>query len=126
MPAAIMGASNASFEAGAPSPTGTTGAAAHEHRLSSSNLEHLMAGVDLLLAILQAAPWVTLLVTTSCELNCQAEDCFLPHGLTTPRQVDLADATQTAAVRLGDRLRLTKEFKFTPETAATWCAFASW
>lgn len=119
IPAAIMSALNASFEAGTTSPTQQLlTLLAHQHLLLIiDNLEHLMAGVDLLLAILQAAPRVTLLVTTREQLNCQAEDRFLLNGLTTPHQSDLVHATQTAAVRLFcDRAyRLTKEFKLTKQ-----------
>lgn len=119
IPAAIMSALNASFEAGTTSSTQQLlTLLAHQHLLLViDNLEHLMEGIDLLLAILQAAPRVTLLVTTREQINCQAEDRFVLNGLTTPRQPDLAHAAQTAAVRLFcDRAyRLHKEFKLTEQ-----------
>lgn len=119
IPVAIMDAMQVNLAAGATSPIDQllTLLAPQHLLLVIDNLEHLMDGVDLLLAILQVAPQVTLLVTSREQLNCQAEDRFLLTGLTTPTQSDLAHAAQTAAVRLFcDRAyRLTKEFKLTPQ-----------
>ncbi len=117
IPLAIMTAVGANPAAGATAPLQQLlTLLAHQHLLLViDNLEHLMEGVDLLLAILQAAPQVTLLVTSREQLNCQAEDRFLLAGLTTPTQPDLAHAAQTAAVRLfcERAYRLNKEFKLT-------------
>ncbi|MFN8440642.1 MAG: BTAD domain-containing putative transcriptional regulator [Caldilineaceae bacterium] len=119
LPVAILDTLQVNLAAGSTSPTNQLlTRLAHQHMLLViDNLEHLMEGVDLLLAILQAAPSVTLLVTSREQLNCQAEDCFLLTGLTTPTQSDLAHAAQTAAVRLFcDRAyRLDKEFKLTAQ-----------
>lgn len=117
IPLAIMTALGATLAAGATAPLQQLlTLLAHQHLLLViDNLEHLMEGVDLLLAILHRAPQVTLLVTSREQLNCQAEDRFLLAGLTTPTQPDLAHAAQTAAVRLfcERAYRLTKEFKLT-------------
>lgn len=119
IPVAILDALQVKLAAGATSPTAQLLALlAHQHLLLViDNLEHLIQGVEILLAILQAAPRVTLLVTTREQLNCQAEDCFLLTGLTTPTQPDLVHAAQTAAVRLFcDRAyRLNKAFKLTAQ-----------
>lgn len=119
IPVAILDAMRVNLVAGATSPTDQllTHLAPQHLLLVIDNLEHLMDGVELLLAILQAAPRVTLLVTSREQLNCQAEDRFLLTGLTTPTQRALAHAAQTAAVRLFcDRAyRLTKEFKLTAQ-----------
>lgn len=121
IPAAIMDALGASFVTGATSPTQQLFAllAKRELLLVIDNVEHLMDGVALLLEVLQAAPQVTLLVTTREQLNCQAEDLFTLQGLATPPQWDLIHAGQYAAVRLFcDRAyRLTKHFKLTTENS---------
>lgn len=92
------------------------------------NFEHLMAGVDLLLAVLQAAPHVTLLVTTREQLNCQAEDSFRLEGLATPAQIAQDDAGQYAAVRLFcERAnRLNKSSNSPRKIVWRWCASANW
>lgn len=77
----------------------------------------MIEGVDLLLEILQAAPAVTLLVTTREQLNCQAEDLFHLNGLAMPSHADLAQASHAAAVRLfcERTYPLNKDFKLTAE-----------
>jgi predicted ATPase/DNA-binding SARP family transcriptional activator len=118
IPAAILGAMNADL-AGSAAPTTQLlqFLARQKLLLVIDNLEHLLDGVDLLLTILQAAPGVTLLVTTREQLNCQAEDCFILSGLATPAQSNLAEAGQYAAVRLFCECayRLHKNFKLTAE-----------
>ena len=118
IPAAILAAMNADL-AGSAAPTTQLlqFLARQKLLLVIDNLEHLLDGVDLLLAILQAAPGVTLLVTTREQLNCQAEDCFILSGLATPAQSNLAEAGQYAAVRLFCECayRLHKNFKLTAE-----------
>ena len=81
------------------------------------NFEHLMDGVDLLVALLQRAPKVVLIVTSRERLNLQAEDLFELQGLPTPVCLTDADAPRFAAVRLfADRAhRLDKHFKLTAE-----------
>ncbi len=81
------------------------------------NFEHLMAGVDLLVALLQQAPAVLLLVTSRERLNLQAEDLFELQGLPVPGSSTDAAATDFAAIRLFvDRAhRLDKQFKLTAE-----------
>ncbi|MFN8443579.1 MAG: BTAD domain-containing putative transcriptional regulator [Caldilineaceae bacterium] len=123
IPTAIMEALGMSFVAGntAPRQQLFTLLAKRQLLLIIDNLEHLMQGVAFLLELLQAAPNVTLLVTTRQQLNCQAEDLFVLHGLATPTHVDLAQIgghsqgqiSQYDAVRLFcDRAyRVSKEFK---------------
>ena len=119
IPGAIMDALGASFAAGATSPMRQLLQVLSPQKMLIiiDNFEHLMAGVDLLLAILQAAPHVTLLVTTREQLNCQAEDTFRLEGLATPTQITQDDAGHYAAVRLFcERAnRLNKSFKLSAE-----------
>jgi len=79
------------------------------------NFEHLMAGTDLLLALLQQAPNLMLLVTSRERLNLQAEDLFELQGLPVPTTSTDVSAPHCAAVRLFvDRAhRLDKHFKLT-------------
>ncbi|MCE7980262.1 MAG: hypothetical protein DYG89_03655 [Caldilinea sp. CFX5] len=119
IPATIMAAMNATLGAGGASPTQQLlqVLAPQKALLLIDNLEHLIDGVDLLLALLQAAPAVTLLVTTREQLNCQAEDIFLLSGLATPKASALAEASHYAAVRLfcERAYRLHKSFKLTAD-----------
>jgi predicted ATPase/transcriptional regulator with XRE-family HTH domain len=72
------------------------------------NFEHLLAGADLLSAILERAPHITVLVTSQERLDLQAERLFDvdglacpsedPHGLATPHS--LADLADYSAVQL--------------------------
>lgn len=118
IPATILGAMGADL-AGSAAPTTQIlqFLARQKLLLVIDNLEHLLDGVDLLLAVLQAAPGVTLLVTTREQLNCQAEDSFTLNGLATPTETSLAEAGHYAAVRLfcERAYRLDKQFKLTPE-----------
>ena len=50
------------------------------------NFEHLLGGVELLLAILQEAPGVSLLVTSRVALQTQAEDILTLRGLALPAE----------------------------------------
>ena len=119
IPAAIMEALGLRFVPGAIPPTQQLLAALGKRQmlLIIDNLEHLLEGVDLLLELLQAAPGVTLLVTTREQLNCQAEDLFVLHGLATPTSQQVNQASHYTAVRLFcDRAyRLDKSFKLTAE-----------
>ncbi|MEZ4731314.1 MAG: BTAD domain-containing putative transcriptional regulator [Caldilineaceae bacterium] len=118
IPATILGAMGADL-AGSAAPTTQLLQFLGRQKLLLviDNLEHLIEGVDLLLAILQAAPAVTLLVTTREQLNCQVEDSFALNGLATPTQTSLAEAGHYAAVRLfcERAYRLNKNFKLTAE-----------
>lgn len=102
IPAAIMDALGLTFESNATSSAQQlfTTLANRHMMLVIDNFEHLIDGVEFLLELLQAAPKITLLVTTREQLNCQAEDLFELSGLAVPNQVDLAEASQYAAVRL--------------------------
>lgn len=79
------------------------------------NFEHLIAGADLLLALLQQAPNLMLLVTSREQLNLQAEDLFDLQGLPVPETSEEAAVLHYAAVRLFvDRAqRLDKRFHLT-------------
>lgn len=81
------------------------------------NFEHLINGVDLLVALLQHAPKAVLIVTSRERLNLQAEDIFELQGLPVPPNSTDASAPHFAAVRLFvDRAhRLDKQFKLNAE-----------
>jgi DNA-binding SARP family transcriptional activator/predicted ATPase len=118
IPATILGAMGADLTGSASSTTQLLQFLGRQKLLLViDNLEHLMEGVDLLLAILQAAPGVTLLVTTREQLNCQVEDSFALSGLATPTETTLTEAGHYAAVRLfcERAYRLDKHFKLTAE-----------
>ncbi|HEX9373680.1 MAG TPA: hypothetical protein VF897_21880 [Roseiflexaceae bacterium] len=76
--------------------------------LMLDNFEHLLAGADLVSAILARAPWVTIQITSRERLNLQAEWLFDvdglayppedPHGAVVPHS--LADLTDYSAVQL--------------------------
>ena len=68
------------------------------------NLEHLLAGVDLLPAILAAAPGVTLLVTSRERLAVQAEWLLTVGGLSLPEDTAVA-AAATAVQLFAERAR---------------------
>ena len=76
--------------------------------------------LDLLLAILDHAPQVVILVTSRARLNLQSEDILLLKGLSVSDTEDLDGAAQSAAVRLFcDRAhRLQKSFRLDEENAA--------
>ena len=122
IPAAIMAAMNATWDANAASPEEQLikRLASQRLLLIIDNIEHLMPAVDLLLAILQSAPGVTLLVTSREQLNCQSEDIFRLSGLATPALVTLEEASKYAAVRLfcERAYRLHKTFKLTEENCS--------
>ncbi|HEU5102990.1 MAG TPA: AAA family ATPase, partial [Roseiflexaceae bacterium] len=89
------------------------------------NFEHLLAGADLLLAMLERAPHLTLLVTSRERLNLQAEWLFDvdglafppedPHGSAAPQSLaDLADYSAAQlfvqrAMQVQPRLSLSEE-----------------
>lgn len=82
------------------------------------NFEHLIDGVDLLLALLQKTPNVVLIVTSRERFNVQVEDLFTLRGLPVPNaEVEHSAAARFDSVRLFvDRAhRLDKRFKLTPQ-----------
>lgn len=84
------------------------------------NFEHLMAGVDLVAEILQAAPGVKILVTSRERLNLQAETVFQVGGMAYPDPEQAAQAADYTAVRLfidGVR-RVQPDFPLTPDALA--------
>jgi len=64
------------------------------------NFEHLLAGTALVLAILQQAPGVQLLVTARERLNLPGEQLYTVHEMAYPLPSTLAVAQTAAAVRL--------------------------
>jgi predicted ATPase/DNA-binding CsgD family transcriptional regulator len=66
--------------------------------LIMDNFEHLLEGVDLVSAILQAAPGVQVLVTSRQTLNLHAETVYSLDGLPLPENVE--DAPDYDAARL--------------------------
>ena len=83
------------------------------------NLEHVIdGGAELLLAILQAAPDIVLLVTSREVLNVQEEDVFQLRGLPYPDMNTDEDADRYPAVRLfADRAhRINKDFGLSDNT----------
>ena len=81
------------------------------------NLEHLMAGIDILAEILSHAPLVSLLVTSREELPLQAADVFLLHGLAVPPPALVSEAKRYEAVRLfADRAKRVDKSFYLDET----------
>ena len=76
--------------------------------------------LDLLLALLDRAPQVVILVTTRAQLNLQSEDIFMIQGLSVPATGELHEAAQSGAVRLFcDRAhRLQKDFRLSEGNVA--------
>ena len=64
------------------------------------NFEHLSAGSELLIEILQAAPRVRILVTSRERLHLQVEQLFPIRGLTYPEGNSVAESTSFPAVEL--------------------------
>ena len=69
------------------------------------NFEHLMAGVDELMEILQRAAGIQVIVTSHESLNLQAEWVFEAQGLATPEPGPVHRAPPTAVVLFVQRLR---------------------
>ncbi len=97
-----------------------------EQLLVLDNFEHLMAGVQLLVTMLEAAPRLTLLVTTRAALHLRAEQCYLLAPLDLPGNHDPSAVSTAPATALfiaraaahGPRLRLTRS---SAEAIATVC-----
>lgn len=64
------------------------------------NFEHLLTGVDLVVDLLEAAPQVTIIVTSREHLNLRGEHQYVVHGLSYAPHAPLAEAAGAAAVRL--------------------------
>jgi predicted ATPase/DNA-binding SARP family transcriptional activator len=71
-----------------------------EMLLVLDSFEHLLAGVEHLLEILQQAPDVKILVTSRELLNLRAEWLLEVNGLAFPRQADAKEARAFSAVQL--------------------------
>ena len=64
------------------------------------NLEHLMAGSELLIDLLKAAPQLVMLVTSREEIPVQSADLFRLRGMAFPATTDDPRAAQYESVRL--------------------------
>jgi predicted ATPase len=60
-----------------------------ESLLVIDNFEHLLSGVDLLLALLRGSPGLNILTTSRTALGAQIEQCFPLTGLTFPAETGL-------------------------------------
>lgn len=123
---AILDVLGVAAESGGLSPQDRLLAALHPSALLLilDNVEQLLAQeqdadpfLNLLLAILDQAPRVVILVTSRAQLNLQSEDLFLLPGLSVPASADLRQAAHSASVRLFcDRAhRLQKSFRLDEE-----------
>jgi len=85
------------------------------------NFEHLPAAIDLVLALLERAPRVKLLVTSRQRLALQAEYVLDLAGLPVPPGDAVADVAEYAAVRLFvERARQARaDFALSPATASS-------
>jgi predicted ATPase len=64
------------------------------------NCEHLLAGMELVAALLRAAPGVKVLATSRERLNLQQEQLYPLHGFDVPECEDLEDVNTCTAARL--------------------------
>ncbi len=64
------------------------------------NFEHLIDGADLVAEIIEAAPRVTILATSRERLHLQSEHPYVLGGLAFTSRATLAEAAESAAVRL--------------------------
>lgn len=64
------------------------------------NIEHLLAGVDLIAEILARAPTLKLLVTSRERLNLQSEWVFVVQGLAVPPAGEIAGAEEYPSIQL--------------------------
>jgi predicted ATPase/DNA-binding SARP family transcriptional activator len=85
------------------------------------NFEHLLAGADLLVALLEAAPQVIVLVTARERLNVQQEWLFPVEGLPQPATTDLVQLAENDAVQLfvQSARRLSPDFTLTAANGAS-------
>ena len=64
------------------------------------NFEHLLEGVELVTAMLEAAPHLKIVVTSRARLNVQSEQLFRLNGMDFPTWETLEDALEYSAVKL--------------------------
>ena len=64
------------------------------------NLEHLLPGIEVLVELLEFAPYVKLLVTSREQLSLRAEWVFEIHGLPVPSHLDLNKLDSNSAAAL--------------------------
>ena len=64
------------------------------------NLEHLLAGIEVLVELLEVAPSIKLLVTSREQLSLRAEWVFEIHGLPVPAYLDLNKLDSNSAATL--------------------------
>jgi predicted ATPase len=64
------------------------------------NFEHLMAGVNFLVELLEHCPGLKVLVTASVQLNLRSEHLFTLLGLPIPAEVCLSEADGYGSIRL--------------------------
>ena len=90
-----------------------------EMLLILDNFEHLMAGRQLLLSILQAAPLVKLVVTSRESLNLKSEWLYDIEGLPYPAQAESADMLTFGAIQLfvEQTQRVQPHFVLSPENS---------
>jgi predicted ATPase len=81
--------------------------------LIMDNFEHLLAGVDLVTAIWQAAPHVRILVTSRERLHLQAEQVFQIEGLDFPEKGSVTTVDAYTAVQLFLQSARRNQFGFT-------------
>jgi predicted ATPase/DNA-binding SARP family transcriptional activator len=121
IPAAIAAALDIPFSGSSESPQTEIIRILHDKHLLLivDSLEHVIdGGAELLLAILEAAPDIVLLVTSREQLNAQEEDVFRLRGLPYPDMATDPDAARYPAVRLfADRAhRINKDFGLSDNT----------
>lgn len=80
------------------------------------NFEHLLDGIPLVIDILEAAPYLKLLITSREKLNVSGETLFTLSGLQMPGGETSADALESDAVRLivQSAHRIRSNFEFHP------------
>ncbi|MAT98262.1 MAG: hypothetical protein CL608_14050 [Anaerolineaceae bacterium] len=88
-----------------------------EMLLIVDNMEHLLAGVDVLTALVQAAPAVKLLVTSRERLNVQGEWVFEVRGLLAPltEQAEALESYSAIDLFVRSARRASADFALTPE-----------
>lgn len=83
------------------------------------NFEHLQAGAELILELLQACPGLRLLVTAREHLQLSSETLFVLESLALPAATTLPDVLSYSAVQLfvETACRLRAKFTLTPDNA---------
>jgi len=78
------------------------------------NVEHLLAGVGLVVEILQAAPRVQIVATSRARLNVRGEQVYVVEGLAYRADATPAEAAAAPAVRLFVQSARRAQASFTP------------